>query len=437
MRLRTYLATRLLASSVLVLLVALLATAASAQRSTERELRATTRSIERVLVLQLAGFVESAGMQPRFLDWDALVPLARPDGSCLRVYAIDGRLLRGECRGGRATAVPGWYRGLHLALFGPLSASDVRLQPPAPRPSFELVPAADAAAVAAWQRLRTLLGPLVALVVVSSASAWWCARRAVRPAAAIRAALGALADGRPAPLPVPSGIREFDDIAQSGAALAQALAAAEAARARLSRRLLEVQEGERAALARDLHDEFAQHLTAVQAHAAALRLRHGTPVAQPIEDSARHLLGLLRTVLARLRPWAEGEMDLAEALRSLAREMPDGGPQVTLEIAGALDELPDALAVTLYRIAQEGITNALRHAGASHVDVRVTRGASAVTLTITDDGRGFDEAEAGAGHGLAGMRERAAACAGKVQVASAPGAGVRVEATLPLAPDAP
>jgi signal transduction histidine kinase len=199
---------------------------------------------------------------------------------------------------------------------------------------------------------------------------------------------------------------------------------------------------ERLRIAREVHDVVAHAMVAinVQAGVAAHRLDRDPEQARSalraIKETSGEALSDLRATLgvlrgedhdAPVRPAAGlGDLDeLAEGLRA-------AGVEVALEV-GDVGELPAAVHAAGYRIVQEALTNALRHAGAAHVRVHVARAAGAVRIEVTDDGAGAaaNGAGDGSGSGLRGMRERAAALGGSLEAGRGEGRGWRVRAELP------
>ncbi|MBE8523828.1 sensor histidine kinase [Amycolatopsis sp. H6(2020)] len=181
---------------------------------------------------------------------------------------------------------------------------------------------------------------------------------------------------------------------------------------------------ERNRLARDIHDSLGHHLTAVSIQlekVAAFAGRDPDVAGQALADARRsvgHALEDVRTSVSTLR---SGERSLVGALTEL---------DVALDVHGEEPDLDPATVTTLYRAAQEAVTNARRHGHAGRVRVSVTFGA-ATSLVVTDDGRGFDTGAPRSGFGLLGLRERAALVGGTVTVDSEPGAGTRVTVTVP------
>jgi signal transduction histidine kinase len=197
---------------------------------------------------------------------------------------------------------------------------------------------------------------------------------------------------------------------------------------------------ERQRLSREMHDSLGHRLTvAVVQLEGAERLIPADPgraagMVHAMRDELKEALAELRQMVAALR--SEG-LPLDVALRRLARRFEAGtGLTVGLQLPAAVPALPPAHALTLFRAAQEGLTNVQRHAAAQHVDVTLTLAEGGIGLTVTDDGQGHtqpDAAENG-GFGLRGLRERLAALGGRLGFERGPApAGARLAVWLPLA----
>ncbi|PPK96154.1 signal transduction histidine kinase [Kineococcus xinjiangensis] len=200
---------------------------------------------------------------------------------------------------------------------------------------------------------------------------------------------------------------------------------------------------ERERLARDLHDTVAHHVSAIAVRAqaglaaAAARPEAAAEVAvaalRVVEAEASTALTDMRSLVRTLRRNGTAELGPAPGLREL-RGLADGttaGPRVVVEVAAACEDLPEALQAGLYRIAQESVTNARRHArGATRIDVRVSAREDEVLLQVSDDG-GAARRRAAAGFGLAGMAERAALLGGTCTAGPDPAGGWTVTASLP------
>jgi len=205
----------------------------------------------------------------------------------------------------------------------------------------------------------------------------------------------------------------------------------------LARQLIGVQERERIALARELHDELAQDCTAIRIEAVYLRRARDADeicaAAARAADAASRVLDGLRGVLRKLRPAELDELGLAPALLSLVTSHERrSGARCDLVVEGSFDDLGPTVDITVYRVVQEALSNVARHAQARHVSVTLTRSAEILFLRIRDDGRGFDPAVRTRGVGLLGMAERAAALGARVVTSTAPGAGTALCMTVPL-----
>jgi PAS domain S-box-containing protein len=215
----------------------------------------------------------------------------------------------------------------------------------------------------------------------------------------------------------------------------------------LSRRVLTVQEEERRAVARELHDELGQVLTAVRLNLQTLRRRSADATLGPVFEDG---LALLETAIAevralstRLRPTILDDLGLEAALRShLERSSVRAELALDTDIRLPGRRLDPAVETACFRIVQEAMTNALRHAEASHLAVALRVVNGELVLSVRDDGRGFDLAAAagraarGESAGLSGMEERAQLAGGRLEMNTAPGRGTEVRALFPLAEEA-
>ena len=207
-------------------------------------------------------------------------------------------------------------------------------------------------------------------------------------------------------------------------------------------RVREAEEEERSRLARELHDDFGQRLTALQMKLQLSRIdpaRHPTAIDDGVAI-ATDLLKDVRTFARGLRPPLLDEVGLGPALRALVEAHVDrGAVAVTLDVPDTLPRLPASQELAAYRVVQEALANALRHASPTRVALGVRAEAGAVIVALTDDGRGFDPAHAAdvspREHlGLVSMRERAAFIGATLDVRSAPGRGTAVRLKIPFAP---
>lgn len=202
---------------------------------------------------------------------------------------------------------------------------------------------------------------------------------------------------------------------------------------------LEAAEEERQRIARELHDDTAQRLAALLVRLKIRTKRAGDESREFLEELRSELLDItegLRRIARGLRPPALDDAGLAAALRSHVRTVTEDAPlDVDLDVGGVDDLLHPDSKLALYRIAQEALSNALRHSGADLVEVRVRERRGAAVLEVTDDGRGFEVPDApeaeGRGLGILGMHERAHGVGGALEIESAPDRGTRIRAVLP------
>jgi two-component system, NarL family, sensor histidine kinase UhpB len=211
------------------------------------------------------------------------------------------------------------------------------------------------------------------------------------------------------------------------------LARLEAERRESSGRVLAAQEAERLRIARELHDELGQTLTAVALRAEHTAERAGGdhPEFGELAEIVQRGLDDVRRISLELRPGALEQLGLLNAMISLcARVSEQTGMRIRRELEGPIPDLSPDVELAVYRIAQEALTNAVRHSHASEVTVSLRSSDGDLLLSVSDDGDGLPE-QVIAGGGLTGMRERAMLIGAALDIESAPGEGVKV--TLRLA----
>jgi len=211
---------------------------------------------------------------------------------------------------------------------------------------------------------------------------------------------------------------------------------------RLSQRSMQVQEEERRNLARELHDELGQSLNAIKVDAVAIRDGSGNAVevqrgARAIIEVSGQVYDVVRSLLQRLRPVALDELGLRSAVEYGVEQWQRRHATVRCSFSakGDLDGLSEVVNITLYRLAQECLTNVAKHAQATSATISLDRegaGDAEVRFSFEDNGRGFDPGQRTQGLGLVGLRERVEALGGSFDLQSAPGQGVRVRASIPV-----
>ncbi|CAL9670174.1 hypothetical protein SUDANB105_07460 [Streptomyces sp. enrichment culture] len=245
-----------------------------------------------------------------------------------------------------------------------------------------------------------------------------------------------LRPGQRLPVPGAGGGREVSELIRTFNAMLDRL---EHERATSSARVLLAQEAERRRIAQELHDEVGQSMTAIllvlkrAADDAPEPLREDLRQAQEI---TRASLDEVRRLVRRLRPGVLDDLGLVSALTSLTQDFAvHTGLHVVRSLDTDLPALDEGSELVLYRVAQESLTNAARHADARRVEVSLHRSGDAVTLEITDDGRGIEAPCEGAG--IRGMRERALLAGAGLDITSTPGTGTRIRLVTPVSREQP
>jgi signal transduction histidine kinase len=210
---------------------------------------------------------------------------------------------------------------------------------------------------------------------------------------------------------------------------------------RLSRQLVQAQEAERKSLSRELHDEVGQVLTALRMELGSVQELRTAPEPEfqdHIEDAKRlteQSLRALRDLAMGLRPSMLDDLGLGPAIQWQARQFSKHtGIPVNVEVAGIPAEIPDAHRTCVYRVVQEALTNCARHSKAKAIEVSVRGGAAGISVSVKDDGIGFNPADArGRGLGLMGMQERVMDLGGELRVGANTPRGTALAARIPLA----
>ncbi len=210
-----------------------------------------------------------------------------------------------------------------------------------------------------------------------------------------------------------------------------------ATRQRFLQQLIESQEGERKRIAAELHDSLGQNLLLIKNRALlGLGDSSGTrEQLQEISDLASRTIGEVREISYGLRPYQLDRLGLTKALRGACRQV-EQSTQIALFVAiENIDSLvPPELAINIYRIVQEGLSNIVKYAQATTAGVDIRRAGRKLIIQISDNGRGFPASSPSAesGFGLTGIRERAQILSGTAEIVSSPGAGTRVTVVIPI-----
>lgn len=243
---------------------------------------------------------------------------------------------------------------------------------------------------------------------------------------------------------VPRSILADRDMARVGRTfnlLLDSLIADRARTRRLAAEVIHAGDRESARVAHELHDSTAQELAALVLHLSALARDSREPDVtvrlEKLKELASSAMEEVRLLSHTVYPRVLDDLGLPAAIRTLAREAGERVEDVAIEagIEPGMDRLPPAVSAVLYQVAREGVNNAIRHGRARTIRIRGTADARTARLVISDDGIGFDIAEAEQrrpGMGIFAMRERASLIGGTVDILSEPGNGTRIVASVPL-----
>ncbi|MGY3445337.1 MULTISPECIES: histidine kinase [unclassified Bradyrhizobium] len=389
-----------------------------------------------------------------FPDLDSVAGSVMAPGLCLAFRSTSGEISQRFCGGAQtdAAAPPQVFAALYRRLFDPGREA---VRPVVSRGQAigqvigEAVVWVDPAVLTAeaWHDAGRLMAALLIALPLLCALVYAALARALRPTRLIRDGLERIARGDLAARLPPFDLAELSAIGDVFNQLAERLATALSERSALTQKLILVQDEERRHLARELHDEFGQSLAAIRALAASARLtavQDCPPLLAECDGIARtatDMMETLRGALFRLRPPDVDELGLAASLEGLIagwNGRSRGAPQFEIAMAGSLERIPTSVSANLYRIVQEALTNAAKHAGATRVTLRLQMREAApghageIALAIEDDGRPGDS-PIKSGMGLLGMRERVAALGGRLSFETGQPAGSSLRVTVPVA----
>jgi two-component system sensor histidine kinase UhpB len=452
MRLVIRLILRLVGVALACLAVAVVWSMVDAHRSIETETSATADRVGKQLqVIYWQELLWRGGTARDSLlptpEWRTLSTLALiSPGVCVDFNLANDvpRRLCGQVVGVGVDA-PSWFVSIYDKALGPHRIVDRTLSEHQRDAGTIQVSAAPEAAVRiAWGRVSILVGLAAALAAAISLFSALAVAQALAPAQKIIAGLRRLSVGD-YQVRVVSSIRgrEFAPIAAAVNDLAHRLMQAANERLALTRKLIQTREDERRDLARELHDEFGQCLTAMASLAGAIQI--GAEVERPelvedareIERLAGRLSGTLRGTLERLHNPVAQEIGLEASLIELVagyNTRATNSVAIHLDVEGDLASVPASVASGVYRVAQESLTNAMRHGDPNEVRLRVTRISDqneSIVLMVEDDGGGDATRIAAApGRGISGMQERIRALGGQLSILGG-ARGICIAAVIP------
>jgi two-component system sensor histidine kinase UhpB len=263
-------------------------------------------------------------------------------------------------------------------------------------------------------------------------------RRAFRPFLDLRNALVKFGAGQYDTRVSSAAYIEIQPVLSQFNTMAEQLAQFERQKHQLEQQMQRIQEDEAAALARDLHDEIAPFLVAVETDAALIQHSLAEGIADKIGAfagsivaSVAHMKRHIREILERLKNSTLAELGLRSGIEALADFWQQRRPDIVFDLEIADMDIPERSAHLAFRIVQEAITNAIRHGSPNCVQVSVYAVDAELHVKVADDGKGFNVANRSNGFGIAGMTERAKSSGGSLRIEPRPGGGTCVSANLP------
>lgn len=298
-----------------------------------------------------------------------------------------------------------------------------------PDPSYEIAEV--------WDDTVGLLALVGAFFVLMNALAIWAVRYTFKPVKQIISALSELEQGAfGSRLPEFKQV-ELSEIGHKFNAMADALQTSTQNNHRLTQQIINLQEDERKSLARDIHDEIGQYLTAIHVDASAIlatkKMTNARDSAVAISNNTRQMMDMVHELLQRLRPRVLDELGLGLAISELIHHWRQRNRSVAIvqNVHQHLGMLDESVAITAYRVVQECLTNITKHAKARRLTISVVSEENNLRIDIEDDGIGFDKTLMTNRYGLAGMRERVQGLMGNMNIETALGSGTKIRITLP------
>lgn len=430
---------RILLATILCVAIGAGFVLANVAADARRQNDAASATVATYLRLQMVRSDAVAGLPQRFPDWSTVADFSLQPGQCVKFTSVDGKM-NSRCTGvDSATGqAPAWFAAFYEAVFlNAVDTTETFVHRERAKGTIETTSDRGAVALNAWVSVAGMLRLSLVLTAILCGLVYAAVNGALKPTAQILSGLKRLAGGDHTVQLPRYRLRELDSISDGINRLSRELQVATAERAELARKLIDVQEQERRHIARELHDDVAQQLTAISGLAASMTSSLGsdavaaTAAADDLVAASRRAIRSLRETLIYLRPPEIDELGLRTSLDGLIADhnrRSRGAVQFSLTADGPIDGFDAETSAHIYRIIQEGLNNAARHADAKTVSVAIVhtgvealadgRQGDAIELRIEDDGSGWSEAAAvpEGRFGLLGMRERVAALDGKLSM---------------------
>lgn len=414
----------------------------TADRAAHARLDDIAAIVAKSLELQQGKIQWVAGPRADFPNLDPVSAYVMTPGLCLAFRGPSGDMLQRFCSGvPPAPPPPQAFTAFYRSLFDPGREAARPVVVRGTKLGEAVVTVDPAVQTAeAWHEAGRLMLALAIALPLLCGLVYAALARALRPTHMIRNGLERIAANDLAARLPPFDLAELSAIRDVFNHLAESLDIALAERSELTRKLIALQDEERRHLARELHDEFGQSLAAIRALASSARQTAAQDCpsllgeCDGIARTATGMMETLRGALFRLRPPDVEELGLVASLEGLVagwNGRSRGETRFSIRFDGAFESLPATISANLYRIVQEALTNAAKHAGATRVSLEVTMRADEISLAIDDDGRSADPAGK-SGMGLLGMRERVAALRGRLSFEAGPNGGSALRVVIPL-----
>jgi two-component system, NarL family, sensor histidine kinase UhpB len=298
-----------------------------------------------------------------------------------------------------------------------------------PDPSYEIAEV--------WKDTTGLIGLVAAVFLLINLFVYIAVRYTFKPVSNILAGLVQIEQGQYTTRLPNFKQTELKDIGEKFNVMADTLQKSAQNNHRLTQQIINLQEDERKSLARDIHDEIGQYLTAIHVDASAImnakKMSTAKDSAREISDVTQQMMLMVQDLLQRLRPRIIDELGIGLAIGELVHHWRQKNRKVAINCAVTKDVglIDESVAITAYRVMQESLTNISKHANASNVNIEVVQDKHKIYIKIEDDGIGFDKTKMSDGYGLVGMKERIQGLLGEMRIESLHGLGTKIHVTLP------
>ncbi len=430
----------------MIALVCLLASAYYVLYQTDKqaieEAQQTSKRIEKKLLSQLLEKHARLDLSSTFPSKSLWNEMKGIPGSCIQ-FTNNRHQERPPCNNEKTTqSSPTWFSTLYQAWFQPNyeATRDVNFNVFTYGTVFVSLNVQTEIS-RAWKNLKSILSVLIVSLIAVCSLVYLTINRVLKPAQDIVAGLEKMQAGD-----LSTRLPNFDinEWRRTGNAINQLAINQEKTtleNQQLAFKLLHIQEEEHRYIARELHDEFGQCLSGINALTSSINQNTGLNKnilreSTKIKEISQQMMVQLRNILTRLRPAEIDTLGLTISLKNLIQSWEgksNNKTQYQTKINGDVDNLPEPLPINIYRIIQEGLTNIEKHAQASTAEISLTQSENKVFLSITDNGvaasNSFDHAK---GFGLLGMRERVIALGGQFIIEPQQPTGLQIQITLPI-----